>query len=137
MEPLERFIAAQAKQYESALSEIKKGKKITHWMWYIFPQVKGLGFSETARYYALQDLNEAREFLDHPILGKRLLEITAELLKHKNKSANEIFGYPDDLKLHSSMTVFSLISQSNPIFKNAISAFFKDFPDEKTIEICK
>jgi uncharacterized protein (DUF1810 family) len=136
MERLERFLSAQEKDYELALSEIKRGKKTSHWMWYIFPQIMGLGHSETAKFYSIRDLKEAQDFLEHQILGKRLIEITAEVIKHKNKTAHEIFGSPDDLKFHSSMTLFSLIPGSDALFNTALQTFFSGRPDIKTIEIC-
>lgn len=136
MKSLDRFITAQSDSYDHALSEIRKGRKTSHWMWYIFPQIEGLAHSDTAKYYALKDIVEAETYLNHPVLGKRLIEISEELLKHKNKTANEIFGYPDDLKLHSSMTLFSILPNSNPVFKNVIVAYFNGADDEKTIRIC-
>ncbi|MET0571009.1 MAG: DUF1810 domain-containing protein [Pedobacter agri] len=136
MKSLDRFITAQSDSYDHALSEIRKGRKTSHWMWYIFPQIEGLAHSDTAKYYALEDTVEAENYLNHPVLGKRLTEISEELLKHKNKTANEIFGYPDDLKLHSSMTLFSILPNSNPVFKNVIAAYFNGADDEKTIRIC-
>lgn len=136
MARLERFLSAQENDHELALSEIKRGKKTSHWMWYIFPQIIGLGHSETAKFYSLRDLKEAQDFLEHPILGKRLIEITAEVIKHKNKTAHEIFGSPDDLKFHSSMTLFSLIPGSDTLFNTALQTFFSGKPDIKTIEIC-
>jgi len=136
MERLKRFLSAQEKDYELALSEIKRGKKTSHWMWYIFPQIIGLGHSETAKFYSLRDLKEAQDFLEHPTLGKRLIEITAEVIKHENKTAHEIFRSPDDLKFHSSMTLFSLIPGSDALFNTALQTFFSGRPDVKTIEIC-
>ncbi|WP_316808163.1 DUF1810 domain-containing protein [Pedobacter agri] len=136
MKSLERFITAQHDSYEQALSEIKGGRKTSHWMWYIFPQIKGLGHSDTAKYYALQNTLEAENYLNHPVLGKRLIEISSTLLKHQGKTANEIFGYPDDLKLHSSMTLFSLLPNSDPVFDNVLLAYFNGIGDQKTIEIC-
>jgi uncharacterized protein (DUF1810 family) len=97
---LNRFIKAQENAFEQALSEIKSGRKRSHWMWYIFPQYKGLGFSETSKYYSINDLDEARRFLNHPILGERLKLITKELLFLNENNANKVFGSPDDLKLN-------------------------------------
>lgn len=135
MNSLNRFIEAQANSYENALSEIKKGRKTSHWMWYIFPQIKGLGQSETAKYYAIQDKDEAEKYLNHPILGMRLIEISKELLKHKAKTASQIFGFPDDLKLHSSITLFSILTESDQVFKDILIAYFGGLSDQKTIEI--
>lgn len=98
---LERFVKAQEGSYEIALNEIRQGQKRSHWMWYIFPQIKGLGYSSTAQYYAIQDENEAENYLNHPILSKRLMEISEELLKLDSNNASEVFGYPDDMKLKS------------------------------------
>jgi len=137
METLKRFIDAQENSYDHALSEIKQGKKTSHWMWYIFPQIKGLGKSETTKYYAINSKNEAEQYLNHPLLGKRLIDISKELLKHKGKSANDIFGYPDDLKLHSSITLFSILPNTNSIFKEVLSAYFNGLPDLNTINLYK
>ena len=133
---LERFIEAQKTDYETALSEIKKGKKRTHWMWYIFPQVQGLGFSETSRYYAIKDINEAEEFLKHPVLGPRLLKICKELLQLASSDAHSIFGSPDDLKLKSSMTLFSSLN-IDPVFDAVLDKFFNGTKDSSTLQIIK
>lgn len=130
---LQRFISAQETDYSTALSEIIKGKKQSHWMWYIFPQIEGLGFSETSKFYAIKDLKEAEEYLKHPVLGRRLVEISSELLKLKINNAHQIFGSPDDMKLHSSMTLFSLITGADPVFQNVLNKFFEGKKDERTI----
>ena len=130
---LMRFLDAQNKLYLTAFSEIKKGKKETHWMWFIFPQLKGLGKSDTANYYAIADLKEATEFLAHPILGKYLIEISELLLTFKRKSADGIFGDLDARKLRSSMTLFSLVENTNPIFKEILDAFFSGEEDPLTL----
>jgi len=135
MESLERFITAQNGVYENARQEIKNGRKTSHWMWFIFPQLMGLGNSETARFYALKDLKEAEDYLKHPILGKRLIDISAELLKLRNKSADAIFGYPDYLKLHSSMTLFSMLATTNDVFKQVLETYYDGIPDKRTTEI--
>ena len=135
MESLERFITAQNGVYENARQEIKNGRKTSHWMWFIFPQLMGLGNSETARFYALKDLKEAEDYLNHPILGKRLIDISAELLKLRNKSADAIFGYPDYLKLHSSMTLFSMLATTNDVFKQVLETYYDGIPDKRTTEI--
>jgi len=131
---LSRFLTAQENKFEQALSEIKSGRKRTHWMWYIFPQFKGLGYSETARFYSIQSLDEARDYLAHPILGERLKLISQELLKlNDNYNANRIFGHPDDLKLKSSMTLFSVIDSSEEkIFSCVIDKYFNGQLDDKT-----
>ena len=132
---LQRFIDAQATAYSTALSEIKSGGKRSHWIWYIFPQVQGLGFSEVSKFYALQNLTEAKAYLNHPILGKRLIEICQELLKFVDTDATEIFGFPDDLKLKSSMTLFSGIPDTNEVFQLILDNFFNASKDAKTLEI--
>jgi len=106
-------------------------------MWYIFPQVKGLGFSQTSRYYAIEDMNEAAEFLKHPVLGVRLINISKELLKLESNNATSIFGSPDDLKLKSSMTLFSCVPGSDPVFQLVLDKFFDGAKDENTLRIIK
>lgn len=130
-----RFLDAQNKLYLTALSEIKKGKKETHWMWFIFPQIKGLGKSDTANFYAINDLKEATEFLEHPILGKHLIEISELFLTFKRKSADGILGDLDARKLRSSMTLFSLVENTNPIFQEVLEAFFSGESDPLTLSI--
>ena len=137
MSNLNRFIEAQTQSYQAAFSEISNGKKRTHWMWYIFPQVKGLGFSQTSRHYAIEDMNEAAEFLKHPVLGSRLINISKELLKLENNNALSIFGSPDDLKLKSSMTLFSCVPGSDPVFQLVLDKFFDGAKDENTLRIIK
>lgn len=129
---IERFIKVQENAYEVALKEIKQGYKQSHWMWYIFPQIKGLGYSSTAQYYAIQDKKEAIDYMNHPVLSKRLIEMSEELLKINSNNANEILGYPDDLKLKSSMTLFYLTSK-NETFKKVLDKFFNGELDENTI----
>ena len=131
---LERFIEAQKTSFEIALSEIKMGRKKSHWMWYIFPQVQGLGFSETSKFYAIKNIDEARAFLDHPLLGERLLRICNELLNLQSNNAHNILGSPDDLKLQSSMTLFSSLN-INPVFQKILEKFFSGIEDDKTLEI--
>ena len=122
---LQRFIDAQSYSYEIALSEIKNGKKQSHWMWYIFPQLDGLGKSDTSKKYGIKTKEEAVQYLEHPVLGKRLVEITDELLSIKDKSASDIFGGPDDLKLKSCMTLFALIQSEIPLFKDVLNNYFE------------
>lgn len=131
---LERFLDAQKVNYEIALSEIKGGKKYSHWIWYIFPQIQGLGHSPTSKYYAIKNKEEAIEYLKHPILSVRLLEITEELLKLDEDNISAIMGYLDDIKLKSSMTLFYLVS-GNEIFKAVIDKYFDGELDAKTIAI--
>lgn len=132
---LTRFIKAQAGVYETALKEIKSGKKRSHWMWYIFPQIKGLGFSETTRFYAIKDLEEATNYFHHPVLGKRLVEISSELLNLTTNDAAAIFGSVDSMKLKSSMTLFSLLKDTDPVFQKVLDKYFGAMKDEKTIEL--
>ena len=132
-----RFLDAQKSVYEIALKEIKKGKKMSHWMWYIFPQINGLGFSDTAKFYAIKNKDEANEYLHHDILGKRLVEISTELLKLNTSNAVEVFGQVDSLKLKSSMTLFSLLGSTDPVFQKVLDKFFGGKKDEKTIQLLK
>lgn len=130
---LKRFTDAQENSYAVALSEIQQGRKQSHWMWFIFPQIAGLGFSETSRYYALKDLQEAHEFLKHPVLGSRLINISRELLKLKTSDAHRVFGNPDNLKLKSSMTLFSMLPGTDPVFQFVLEKFFNGEKDSKTL----
>jgi uncharacterized protein (DUF1810 family) len=127
---LERFINAQEHSYQIALKEIENGKKCNHWMWFIFPQIPGLGLSSISKEYSIKNSQEAKDYLNHNILGKRLIEITTALMKLENRSARSIFGYPDDLKLKSSMTLFKIISPDNEIFSDVLVKYFND-------ELCK
>lgn len=133
---LSRFIDAQETHYGIALAEITNGKKETHWMWFIFPQIKGLGKSEIAILYALTGRQEAIAYLNHPILGARLEEITLSLLKHTGKSANRIFGFSDDLKLKSSMTLFAEVSdKQDNVFRRVLNEFFNGEGDGETLRL--
>jgi uncharacterized protein (DUF1810 family) len=132
---LKRFLSAQEHDYATALSEIKAGRKRSHWMWYIFPQISGLGFSSTSAYYGIKSLEEAAAYLQHPVLGKRLLEISEVLLTLEGRNATAIFGQPDDVKLKSSMTLFSRVPGSPAIFQQVLDKFFYGLGDEKTIEL--
>jgi len=123
---LNRFIAAQDTQYDKALSEIKLGYKSSHWMWFIFPQIKGLGSSSAAEQYALKSKEEALEYLNHKVLGYRLIEITKALLEIEHNNAYKIFGTPDDLKLKSCMTLFSLVDQNREnTFVKVLDKYFE------------
>ena len=117
------------------MSEIKKGQKQSHWMWFIFPQLKGLGTSENANYFGIDNLDEATAYLTHPVLGRHLIEVTEALLQIKGKSATEIFGTPDDIKLYSSMTLFARVTNTNPIFKQVLQKYFHGVHDEYTLGI--
>jgi len=132
---LQRFIHAQKSDYSIALSEIKTGKKRSHWIWYIFPQIAGLGYSETSKFYSLKSLHEAEEYLKHPVLGPRLIEISNTLLDLDSDDALSIFGSPDDQKLKSSMTLFSILPATNPVFQSVLDKFFHGLRDAKTLEI--
>ena len=132
---LDRFIKAQTNTYRIAMSEIKSGKKRTHWMWFIFPQLRGLGVSSISRYYGLENFDEAKAYLAHPVLSGRLYELCGELLKHKNKKALEIFGDIDELKLKSSMTLFALTSEDYTIFDEVLESFFDGKMDEITVNL--
>ena len=134
---LERFITAQEKDYAIALAEIKNGRKRSHWMWYIFPQLQGLGFSTTSIYYAIKDIREAEAFLKHPVLGERLIQICNALIELPANDANKIFGNPDDMKLKSSMTLFAAVPGTDPVFNSVLNKFFNGSKDNKTIEILK
>lgn len=133
---LNRFLEAQESSFDQALHEIQAGQKDGHWMWYIFPQIKGLGFSKMSKYYAINNLEEAKNYLDHPILGARLKQITFTLLEIEENNAHKIFGSPDDLKLKSCMTLFSIVDQSNDrLFQKALDKFFHGQPDELTLSL--
>jgi uncharacterized protein (DUF1810 family) len=132
---LERFLKAQEADYRTALTEIRNGRKRSCWMWYIFPQIAGLGFSSTSKYYSLKDLKEAKAYLDDEILGKRLLEISGALLSLENNDATKIFGTPDDMKLCSSMTLFSRVKDADLVFQKVLDKFFDGVSDEKTIRL--
>ena len=121
---LERFINAQENSYKIALKEIQNGEKRSHWMWFIFPQIDGLGMSSMSREYSIKNQQEAKNYLDHNILGNRLIEITGALMKIEQKSARSIFGYPDDLKLKSSMTLFKKISPDSELFSDVLVKYF-------------
>lgn len=134
MHDLNRFISAQERSYDAALREIKSGHKATHWMWYIFPQIAGLGFSSTARFYAISSMQEAKDYYAHPVLGKRLVEISEALLALDTSDAGAVMGYPDDLKLRSSMTLF-LAASGDAVFQKVLDKFYSGKPDSKTLSI--
>jgi uncharacterized protein (DUF1810 family) len=134
-EGLQRFVDAQEAAYEIAYSEIKKGKKQSHWMWYIFPQIQGLGISSVSKHYAIKDVAEAKQYLRHQVLGPRLISLCEELLRAKESDAYSIFGSPDDLKLKSSMTLFSEADDTIPVFKMVLEKFFNGSKDIRTMEL--
>jgi len=130
---LERFVAAQESVYPRALAELKAGKKQSHWMWFIFPQIAGLGHSAMAQMYAIQSLDEAKAYLAHPVLGPRLRECCEAVLAVEGKTAHAIFGSPDDLKFRSSLTLFDLASPGD-IFRAALDKYFGGHPDPLTLQ---
>ena len=134
---LERFVTAQNDSYESAIIELSRGKKTGLWMWYIFPQIIGLGSSDITKLYSIKSIEEARAFLDHPVLGQRLFKSCEILLKLEDVSISDVMGFPDDLKLKSSMTLFEYVSKPNSIFRRVLNEYFEGSLDEASIEIIK
>lgn len=132
---LQRFVDAQSSVYQQALGEIRAGQKRSHWMWFIFPQLDGLGRSETARFYSIKSASEAAAYLNHAVLVSRLLECTEAMLANKGKPAREILGYPDDLKFQSSMTLFGSVSSGMTVFQRAIDGFFSGNFDSRTLDL--
>ena len=136
---LNRFLSAQQNIYPQVLKELQRGKKTTHWMWFIFPQIEGLGHSPTAKYYSIKApysyRDEAKEYLTHPILGKRLFECSNIILEIQNKTADEIFGYPDTAKLKSSMTLFNCVTPDRKVFAAVLKKYFAGEQDEQTLSI--
>ena len=132
---LSRFIEAQETTYEVAMLELARGRKDSHWIWYVFPQIEGLGKSDTAKLYSIKSLEEGRVYLEHPVLGPRLVEACEILLNLKNASMNKVMGFPDDLKLLSSMTLFENISSENSIFAKIIEVYFDNNRDENSLRI--
>ena len=130
---LERFLKQQTFDYATALREIKNGKKRSHWIWYIFPQLKGLGRSYNSKYYGISSIEEAKAYLEHPVLGTRLREITQALLDCDNKSAKDILGVPDNRKVKSSMTLFDLVSP-NDIFNDVLNKYYEGRRCKRTIK---
>ncbi|OGX91740.1 DUF1810 domain-containing protein [Hymenobacter coccineus] len=135
MTSLQRFLDAQSTAYPQALAEVQNGRKRSHWMWYIFPQIQGLGFSEVSKHYAISDLVEAAAYAQHPVLGPRLVEICTALLGLASSDAGRIFGSPDDLKLKSSMTLFAAARGADPVFQAVLAKFFGGVRDAKTLQI--
>jgi uncharacterized protein (DUF1810 family) len=132
---LNRFISAQESIYESVLEELRDGQKQSHWMWYIFPQIDGLAHSATSKYYAIKSIKEAQQYLHHPILGTRLVECTETVLAIEGRSISQIFGYPDELKLKSSMTLFSYVATSHSVFVRILDKYFNGEQDGKTLQL--
>ena len=131
---LDRFLIAQEHSYDTALREIRAGRKRSHWMWYIFPQIAGLGMSYTAQLYSIADIDEARQYIEHPVLGERLIEISRALLTLASSDATAVMGYPDDLKLRSCMTLFAQVSD-DPVFKAVLDKFYGGRADTRTLEL--
>jgi uncharacterized protein (DUF1810 family) len=131
---LQRFVDAQRDVYATALAELRAGRKRSHWMWFIFPQIAGLGQSEMARRYAIRNADEAAAYLAHPLLGPRLRECASAVAMHEDRDVGGIFGYPDDLKFHSCMTLFADVAPDEAIFQTCLDRFFDGAPDVATIE---
>ena len=132
---LNRFLQAQQNDYQRALSEIRSGRKRSHWMWYIFPQYDGLGFSSTSKRYAIKSVAEAEAYLRHTILGPRLLQCAEAVLGVEGRSASELFGSPDDMKLRSCATLFATVSPPGSVFERVLEKFFRGVRDEKTLRL--
>jgi uncharacterized protein (DUF1810 family) len=132
---LERFVRAQDGVYEHVVNELRQGRKTTHWMWFVFPQLRGLGHSPMATRYGLASAGEALLFWQHPVLGRRLRECTELVLAVENRTAYEIFGSPDDMKLRSCMTLFNVVAPEEAVFENALTRFFQGVKDERTLEL--
>jgi uncharacterized protein (DUF1810 family) len=132
---IERFVRAQERTYPTALAEVRSGRKRSHWMWYVFPQIAGLGFSETSRRYAIRDTAEARAYLEHPLLGPRLIECFEAALSVDGRTAHEIFGSPDDLKFRSCATLFACVAPSGSVFQRALEKYFGGEGDPRTLEL--
>ena len=131
---LDRFRRAQRGSYDVALSEIRAGRKNGHWMWYVFPQIQGLGMSSTAQYYSIKDLQEARDFLAHPVLGRNLLEISNALLRLDTNNPSAVMSWPDDLKLCSCMTLFEAADPAEPVFGAVLDKFYHGERDRLTLD---
>ena len=132
---LRRFVTAQADDYATALAEVRAGRKRSHWMWYVFPQLDELGSSPTAKQYAIKSAAEARAYLDHPTLGPRLVRCCVAALEVEGRSAREIFGSPDDLKLRSSATLFAAVSPPGSVFRRVLDRYFDGKPDGRTEQL--
>jgi uncharacterized protein (DUF1810 family) len=132
---LSRFLKAQESDYEHALSEIKSGQKRTHWMWYIFPQIDGLGSSSTARLYSIKSIEEARAYLDHPVLGPRLIECAEAVAYVEGRPIAAIFGSPDDMKLKSCATLFATVAPPGSVFDRILEKYYRGMRDDKTLQL--
>jgi uncharacterized protein (DUF1810 family) len=134
---LTRFLEAQEDVYPRALAEIRAGRKQSHWMWFVFPQFEGLGASPTSQLFAIKSVDEARAYVQHPVLGARLLECFSALLQIEDRSAHEIFGSPDDMKLRSCATLFAFVSSPGSVFQQALQKYFDGEPDERTVRLIR
>lgn len=132
---LQRFVDAQAPVFEQVCKELRAGQKRSHWMWFVFPQLKGLGHSSMARHFGIDSRDEALAYLQHPLLGPRLRDCTQLVLLIDNQTINDIFGYPDDLKFHSSMTLFAAVAANEQVFANALNKYFAGQPDSATLAL--
>ena len=132
---LDRFLDAQRGDYAAALAEVRRGRKTSHWMWYIFPQIAGLGQSSTARYYSIRDLEEARKYYAHPVLGQRLREISGVLLDLRGSDPVAVFGGIDSMKLKSSMTLFAVAAPDDPLFLQVLDKYYGGEQDALTLRI--
>ena len=132
---LKRFTSAQAGVIERVLAELSNGRKQSHWMWFIFPQIDGLGHSPTTRFYAIKSAAEAREYLSHPILGSRLVKCAELVLAVEGKTAHEIFSSPDDMKLKSCMTLFAAVTDSEPVFARVLDKYYAGKRDKRTLDL--
>lgn len=131
---LQRFVRAQEPVMEQVMAELRAGAKRSHWMWFVFPQIAGLGHSEMARRYAISSVDEAKAYLAHPVLGDRLRNCTGLVNAVKGRSAEQVFGYPDVLKFHSSMTLFSCVGPDDEVFRQALAAFYEGRRDKATLD---
>jgi uncharacterized protein (DUF1810 family) len=130
---LSRFLRAQQDTYEQVIAELTSGRKQGHWMWFTFPQIDGLGYSTTTKYYAIKSIDEARQYLQHPILGNRLVECAKVVCSIVGRSVTDVFGHPDDLKLKSSMTLFDAVAESNSVFASVLEKYFGGERDTQTL----
>jgi uncharacterized protein (DUF1810 family) len=134
---LDRYLSAQTSVYGEALAELRSGQKRSHWMWFVFPQIEGLGHSATSIRYAIKSLEEARAYLNHPVLGSRLRECAEAVCAVEGRTASDIFGFPDDLKLRSSMTLFAAVAEPKSVFIRVLEKYFQGKQDERTLQLLK
>ncbi|OUM04742.1 calpastatin [Pseudomonas syringae] len=130
---LQRFVNAQQLVFQQVLTELEAGHKRSHWMWFVFPQIQGLGHSDMAQRYAISDLDEARAYLQHPLLGTRLEQCASIIVPQVGRTARQMFGSPDDMKLHSSMTLFAIAAPDRPVFQEVLDTFFEGERDAMTV----